>query len=242
MEVTAPSVAGALQTDFWLLEIPRVCHSDPAIWHATVSLGAAHEAYVSGRPLVTTASSFALEHFNLAIAALMEAGSSAEWWRALTASTIFTCICVLDGQLEQARLHFRSGCKLLGALQATTLSTSAEGGQPKRAIVCAASELSKAPVSISSIRSMLISFEMVEAKLDRGKISEPPALLSDDDNYGMWKSYTVPWMPPGHGRYLSSQTLSKAILAAGSLFMNLIIDSLVHAKETKKAVCRERLH
>ncbi|KAI3581790.1 hypothetical protein IWW34DRAFT_614950 [Fusarium oxysporum f. sp. albedinis] len=45
LEVTAPSLAGAFYADFWLAEVPRVCMSDAAIWHAVVSLGSAHEDF-----------------------------------------------------------------------------------------------------------------------------------------------------------------------------------------------------
>ncbi|KLP21621.1 uncharacterized protein LW94_12557 [Fusarium fujikuroi] len=73
LEVTAPSLAGAFYADFWLTEVPRVCMSDAAIWHAVVSLGSAHEDFTEHGQ--GSRSMFALEQFNAAIRSLTDSRS-----------------------------------------------------------------------------------------------------------------------------------------------------------------------
>ncbi|ENH71192.1 Transcriptional regulatory protein moc3 [Fusarium oxysporum f. sp. cubense race 1] len=50
LEVTAPSLAGAFYADFWLAEVPRVCMSDAAIWHAVISLEALGHGGITESP------------------------------------------------------------------------------------------------------------------------------------------------------------------------------------------------
>lgn len=231
MEVTAPSLAGALHTNFWLLEMPRVCHADQAIWHAMVSLGAVHQTYMTNKsPRDSAFNAFALRHYNAAIKDLVESISIAKSrWKTLTLSTIFTCICILEGQLDQARMHWRSGYHLLLDFdheEEARLRKLAKTGQP----LSAPPEL---PVSVSSVRSMLIAFEALESKMDKTKISQPPTLLSEADTYSFWKTYTAPKAPLVLGRYLTVENISKAVQAAESLFMALIFSSQSHGKELK---------
>ncbi|KAH6874875.1 hypothetical protein B0T10DRAFT_585658 [Thelonectria olida] len=39
IDVTAPTIATTFDAAFWRFELPRICQSDPAIWHAVVNLG-----------------------------------------------------------------------------------------------------------------------------------------------------------------------------------------------------------
>ncbi|KAJ3529528.1 hypothetical protein NM208_g9718 [Fusarium decemcellulare] len=240
MEVAAPSLAGALQTDFWLREVPQVCLADPAIWHAAVSLGSSHEGYVLRRPPGPNSNSFTIKHFNMAIGALTRSSSNSDLWRALTVSIIFTCICVLDGQLDQSRLHFRSGCNLLRALETATIQPRGSDTVSKYASTQIESRRQDTPVSIASMRSMLVSFQMLETKLDRMKISTPPSFLSENDNYSYWRSYTGP-RSLACGRYLSGRNLSQAVLAVESLFYTLAIDCLTQAKDLREIYAEKGL-
>ncbi|KAF5675556.1 transcriptional regulatory moc3 [Fusarium heterosporum] len=83
LEVTAPSLSGSFYADFWLVELPRVCLSDAAIWHAVVSLGSAHEDFTENHQ--GSRSLFALKQFNSSIRCLTESRSPryADRWRAL---------------------------------------------------------------------------------------------------------------------------------------------------------------
>ncbi|EEU35780.1 uncharacterized protein NECHADRAFT_44351 [Fusarium vanettenii 77-13-4] len=40
-------IATTFDSEFWRLELPRICQSDPAIWHAAVSFGCVHESYIA---------------------------------------------------------------------------------------------------------------------------------------------------------------------------------------------------
>lgn len=119
--VAAPELAGVFNVDFWLGEIPQACHADPAIWHAVISLGAIHEAYILNRRADSECSQsftrhkvLALQQYNLAIRCLYEPSPRiSDKWRALTASVIFTCICSLQGLYDQARVHHEAGSRLL---------------------------------------------------------------------------------------------------------------------------------
>lgn len=94
LQVTAPSLAGSFYTDFWLSELPRVCLSDPAIWHAVVSLGSAHEDFNFAENGQESQNLFSLKQFNLSIQCLTEPQTPrhADRWRALIVSTIFAYI------------------------------------------------------------------------------------------------------------------------------------------------------
>lgn len=120
-------------------------------------------------------------------------------------------------------MHFQGGFKILREFAGDDLPHDKNKASKKM--------LSNLPVSLSSIRSMLITFELIEMKLDRKKTSQPPTLLSQDDKYSLWKSYTIPLSLPD--RYLTADNLITAVVAAESFFMALIIQLHKHAKETK---------
>ena len=41
--LTAPSTASFIPSQFWTKEILQLAHSEPAVWHATLALGAIHQ-------------------------------------------------------------------------------------------------------------------------------------------------------------------------------------------------------
>lgn len=232
VEVTAPSMAGSLNSTFWLREVPRVCQADEAVWHAAVSLAVSHEAYLFRSP---PRSRLALTHFNAAIRALTEDPSSArgEAWRTLVLSTMFACVCIFEGQLEQASFHFRSGCNLLHEAERNERAAAHPSQQVDEPGDAEKSRPSPrrprpSPVSLSSIRSMLVSIEMSESKFDRRRTSEKPRLLTPDGSFSLWSRYQVPTHPT---RRLTPESLRSAGEAAESLFMTLIVASRIHAKK-----------
>lgn len=117
IHMTASTLGQAFSTTFWKDEIPRAGHHDDGIWHAIISLASAHESSASA-VLDGPAGSgdlYTLMHYNLAIQDLMKSYSHAPdgWWRALTLSVLFTSICCLEGKYPEARMHFKSGYKLI---------------------------------------------------------------------------------------------------------------------------------
>lgn len=219
-----------MSRDFWVLEVPRICESNEAIWHAALSLASTHEAYFCRQdPRRKQHIAQTLKHLNASIRALTAQNWSSRKssWEALTASTMFTCTAMLSGRLDEAKLHFRSGCKLLQELEtdAATVQLVPERDQLL------------GPVSLSSIRSLLIGFEMVESKMDPNRVSVPPKLLApekQDSNYSAWQRYSLPTSPTVFGGYASPDSLSRVTRAAESLFMTLVISAMAQATVLRK--------
>jgi hypothetical protein len=230
--VTAPSFGGALVADFWKRELPRLCRSDPAVWHAVVSLGSTNESHISGAHVKSSGNAFALEQFNVSIRKLMESHSHGNWWRALVISAIFTAICILQRKYEQARMHFISGYNLLRQYD--------NSDSPLQKSV--ASPSSAAPISIISVRSILTDFELRVNKLNSSKISELPSLLAQNSVIHRWKTYTAPRHPPPVGSLPATEDLTLAVQASESLFMALTFCSVLHAKKLKGLYTKERLN
>ncbi|KAL6918991.1 hypothetical protein FSST1_003017 [Fusarium sambucinum] len=219
LEVTAPSLAGSFYADFWLSEVPRVCLSDPAIWHAVVSLGSAHEDFAEyGQG---SRSLFALKQFNSSIRCLTESRSPrhADRWRALIVSTIFTYICTIKGLHHQTRIHLQAGCNLLRELQDHDAKPSKLGQLQETTVA-------SVPISIAPIQSILMNLEMQSNSLDHGGVVESPLLLSQNKVLNAWRSYTAP-RPSRPG----PEHVEQANGAAQSLLAGLVLFSQQHAKQ-----------
>ncbi|KAF5642050.1 transcriptional regulatory moc3 [Fusarium sp. NRRL 52700] len=228
LEVTAPSLAGAFYADFWLTEVPRVCMSDPAIWHAVVSLGSSHEDFVEHGQ--GSRSVFALKQFNSAIRCLTESGSPrhADRWRALIVSTIFTYVCTIKGLHGQTRLHLQAGCNLLRELQTLTTKRTTNLKQDQLPKVSQhESWISSVPISIVPIQSILVALELHLEALDRGGITESPTLLLQNKTFNAWRYYTA----PRSSHRSTTESINQAYCAAESLFSGLILFSQEHAKQ-----------
>lgn len=226
LQVTAPSLAGAFHADFWLAEVPRVCLSDAAIWHAIVSLASAHEEFAdNGR---SSSSSFALKQFNSAIRCLIESRSPrhTDRWRALIVSTIFTYICTIKGLHDQTRVHLQAGCNLLREIQNGGATPSKHGQLQDTSTAPSENWISSIPIAIAPIESILTNLELNANALDRGGIAGNPTLLSQNRILNAWRSYTAP-QPSAR---LSSDDVSRTYRAAESLSSGLILFSQEHAK------------
>ena len=66
---------------------------------------------------------------------LVDTYSTRTWWRALTLSTIFTCICILDDDYDQAQVHFASGYNLIRQFDDPTCKVVPEKEQEKPPVV-----------------------------------------------------------------------------------------------------------
>ncbi|KAH7242798.1 hypothetical protein BKA59DRAFT_547007 [Fusarium tricinctum] len=216
LQVTAPSLSGAFYADFWLVEVPRVCLSDAAIWHAVVSLGAAHEDFAENG--LGSRSIFALKQFNSSISCLTESRSPrhADRWRALVVSAIFTYVCTIKGLHDQTRIHLQAGCNLLRELQTKT---------PNQDQLQETTVLS-IPISIAPIQSILTNLELLTTALDNGGITGNPTLLLENKVLNTWRSYTAPRSSPR----LSPEDVDQAYRAAESLMGGLVLFSQENAK------------
>ncbi|KAH7166644.1 C6 zinc finger domain-containing protein [Fusarium sp. MPI-SDFR-AT-0072] len=228
LEVTAPSLAGAFYADFWLTEVPRVCMSDAAIWHAVVSLGSAHEDFAEHGQ--GSRSVFALKQFTSAIRCLTDSRSPrhADRWRALIVSTIFTYVCTIKGLHDQTRLHLQAGCNLLCELQSlATKGRTTLNQKQLPEVVQDEGWISSVPVSIAPIQSILVALELQLKALDHGGMTKSPTLLLQNKTLNTWRYYTAP--RPSHRP--TPDTINQAYCAAESLFSGLILFSQEHAKQ-----------
>ena len=202
LQVTALSFAGGFDIDLWLHEIPRACHADAALWHAVVSLGAIHEYYSSAASSPSPASNdarrqasvFALREFNLAIRHLVRTrthlGPIPEKWRALIASVIFTCICSIQGLHNQALIHLSASRKLLLELEEESRTREARSGPVSR------QSPPQSPVSLSSLHTIVASFDAQARALESGGLKDEQALLVDSEVYSDWRLYHSPTSIP----------------------------------------------
>ncbi|KAH7140217.1 hypothetical protein B0J13DRAFT_477266 [Dactylonectria estremocensis] len=225
VEVTAPAIATTFDSEFWRSELPRICQSDPAIWHAVVSLGCVHERYLSRAPDQHADNAFAMQQFNASVRCLT-APTCTDKWRALAISTIFICACHLEGHSDQARMHLKSGRKLLQEIREEEAAR-----QPQKCPVGPPTNWSARtkPISLSMISSILTGFQISEQALSQGGISNFPTLISDHDSFTTWRYYTAPSKPP----YMTSENLTRASRAAESLINGLTFFMQRHADEIK---------
>lgn len=249
IEVTAPVIAGSFDGKFWLTDIPRVCLSDPAIWHAVVSLGSVHERYsISAGNSSLARNIFALRQFNSSIRCLTEPTSPrrADRMRAVTVSAIFTCLCALDGQYSQARMHARSGVQLLkeiddeqrekrslntlkrlmmGPEKAHDLSRvdwdeNTDGNSSDEAATYSRSPW-QVPISPAAVRSIIQSYEVAEKAFDSGGFDTIMPLLTNNERFGIWSTYKLPSTLANGQSPLTFANLTLANRAAESLVHGL---------------------
>lgn len=227
LEVAGPSLAGVFDGDFWLAELPRACHADPAIWHAVVCLGAAHET----NTLDFTVGSyppqkiFALQQFSHAIRSLTERPSQrTDIWRALTISVIFTCVCKVQGLHSQARMHLASGRQLLEELQSCEEQQPAPLGATATASTVPP-QTSSIPISLAPLKDLLLNLEVLIYFKDNGDLIQAPELVAASKIFHLWRLYEAPLETPtdsGTARPLTVDNLTHALQAIESLFGALI--------------------
>jgi hypothetical protein len=97
---TTSQLSGFFESSFWNLYIPRTVMQEPAIRHAVIALGALHERFEAGDPLILRSNQdkleggFALQQYTTAIGRLIEPVSNSGQQAldiALTACILFTC-------------------------------------------------------------------------------------------------------------------------------------------------------
>lgn len=228
IEVTAPSLAGAFYADFWLADVPRVCMSDAAIWHAVVSLGSAYEDFAQHG--CASGNEFTLRQFNSSIRCLTESRSPrfADRWRALTISTIFTYICTIKGLHDQTRMHLQAGRNLLRELQEDGLRITTAANQSRlQDSAPPTTSITSIPISLAPIQSILVNLELQANALDQGGIIDNPFLLAQNKLLNTWRSYAA----PQSSARPTTENVKQAHRAAESLFFGLVLSSQEHAKQ-----------
>ncbi|KAI9659114.1 MAG: hypothetical protein M1821_002074 [Bathelium mastoideum] len=222
LEKTAPAFAGVFHTDFWLHEVPRACHTDAAIWHAAVSLGAVDESYsVKGGvpPYVTSGIQvqFALQQFGFSIKHLIDPShrllETTDKKIALAASILFTCICSIQGLQQQGFVHLRGGLKLLREIEA---------GSSQSEHVESETKLKHSPLSLTAMHSVLSSFNIQAEALLGGRVDPELLPLDKLDLYDAWRHYHPPesWSKTSAA---SVQDMVRACQAVESLFNSMVV-------------------
>ncbi|KAJ4211070.1 hypothetical protein NW759_012825 [Fusarium solani] len=236
LDVTASEFAGVFDADFWLTDIPRTCHSDPAIWHAVVSLGAAHQGYLASRGSARAdpTSPFAVFQYNQAVKHLIHLPSSRtvpeERWRALIASVLFTYLCSIQGLHSQSGVHLSAAKSLLRELQNfNSRQSKLDANQVTQSKV--PEYLTASSVSYKAVLSIIANLELQSQALNNRRANEAPELLRDVDAYTAWRYYTAPNPTETsricqHGRCVPSRATPGNIARAGRAFQSLL-DALI---------------
>ena len=251
LEVAAPILAGTSDIELWLSEIPRVCHADPAIWHAIVSLGAVYESFTSPRPSPSaskgTRDSFVLRQFNLSIRCLTSRILRREdKWRALTASVIFTCVCIIMDLHREARLHIKAGCTLLREIQEDKLKSlaqqSALPSRSRKERKTTPVPSTTMPVSIAPLRAIVTRLE-VHARALEGivDLNNDRSMVAESETFNAWHFYQSPCSlehipisagtPSTRIRYATQENIVRAHRASEALLNSLVIFSQEHVDE-----------
>jgi hypothetical protein len=222
LAVAAPSLAGEpFSSDFWLREIPQFCLHDQAIWHAVMALGSMCRDYKFEDHDPSARNAFALQQVNSSIKHLLApkpAASSTDRWRALVASLLFTCVCILQGAMDQGRMHFRYGYGIFLELEKQYKERlNAVGGRSWRK-----PPPPPTPVSMASLRTLLLSFQLRDQSLlDMAEVGEAPSMVPEDDHFSFWRSYTAPEPPKPSESGLSGEYVIQGIRAAESLMYGI---------------------
>ncbi|KAH8895451.1 hypothetical protein GQ53DRAFT_715107 [Thozetella sp. PMI_491] len=227
VDVTAPTLAGVFDSEFWMTEIPRICHYDPAIWHATVSLGAVHENYNTAPGTVSTAlpADFATRQFNASIKHLTQLSSSQdlreERWRALTASILFAYLSSLQGLQAQSELHLTAAKNMIKELE-NDMTHGPGSGEPIQARI-----FKNSPVPYENLRSIVANLEFHNRYLKLSGMTEAPTLLDDINMYASWRYYSAPRIADSstlcmHGKCVPSRATPENLARASQVFESLL--------------------
>ncbi|KAA8566423.1 hypothetical protein EYC84_008988 [Monilinia fructicola] len=124
VEKTAPELAGFFESQFWTKLVLQRCHSDNAIRHAIIALGAYHESFkfddiklLEGRSVDDPKQRFALMQNNKAIrhltGNLSHHGNPQTPEVILISCLLFICFEAMQGNYQAAFAHLSSGLKIL---------------------------------------------------------------------------------------------------------------------------------
>jgi hypothetical protein len=113
---TADDLSGCLDSNFWNRLVLQLSRSEPAIKHALIALGAAHESYQAGRIDSFVTPGLALQHYNKAIHFLNQ--QLANPTRRATEITLICCVIFIcfesvRGNYDGALVHLKSGIDIL---------------------------------------------------------------------------------------------------------------------------------
>lgn len=115
---TADDLSGCFDSNFWNRLVLQLSHTEPAIKHALIALGSAHENYQAGRVDSFISPGLALQQYNAAISSLnhqLSNSSRRATEVTLICCAIFICFECVRGNYDAALLHLKSGIEILKA-------------------------------------------------------------------------------------------------------------------------------
>lgn len=114
--LTAPTTASFIPSEFWTREVLQLAHSEPAVWHATLALGALHqrhELYWRGGHGQQNSDSLwnqATKNYAQAITCAKNVGDPA---RLLSLSLALLSITNMMGRWQESQIHIMAGNRLM---------------------------------------------------------------------------------------------------------------------------------
>lgn len=113
----AAPLIGGLDADFWSIIVPRVCHAEPPVWDAIISISSLFESYKPCTPLVKYQD--ALGWYSRSVSAVrrrIEHGS-VDVFVGLISCVLFICIEALQGGAFEAIRLYGQGVQLILSLR-----------------------------------------------------------------------------------------------------------------------------
>lgn len=138
---TSQETPGFYKTELWSHLILQLCHSEPAIRHAAVAVGAMHARFMGTSPSLQVQSfgvvegqqAFAIQQYVKALALLKDrlsnSSRSGNAELALTCCLLFTCLEMLQGNRVGAVEHLRNGLRVLSGIPSQTRLDYSTGEQ-----------------------------------------------------------------------------------------------------------------
>ncbi|KAF2445090.1 hypothetical protein P171DRAFT_485159 [Karstenula rhodostoma CBS 690.94] len=255
LDITAPTIAGVFEAEFWLTYIPRACHLDSTIWHAVVALGAVHEASTGTADITAqNGGTFALQQINAAINHLVRprtpSSGQEQNWRALTTSVVFTYLCSFQGLYSDAAIHLSAAKHLIQELHEirktpTGSTTSKSTKQSSTNVV--PSTFDDALVPYYDLLSVVACLEVTAQLLNSSGGSNGPELLNDASAYITWRTYSAPSIPASsrkckHGRCRPSRATPANLSYAGRAIKSLLNGLMALSQRNAPEVARLVLH
>jgi hypothetical protein len=113
---TTDDLSGCFDSNFWNRLVLQLCHTEPAVKHAVVALGAAHEAYQAGGNSHIRNPGLALQEYNKSITCLnnrLSTPSNRSTEVTLICCVLFVCFECIRCNYDAALLHLSSGIEIL---------------------------------------------------------------------------------------------------------------------------------
>ncbi|KAF4974457.1 hypothetical protein FZEAL_8628 [Fusarium zealandicum] len=125
--LTAPSTASFIPSQFWTRELLQLAHSEPAIWHATLALGALHQRHeLTWQGHGDQSSRGLWSQANASYARSMSyAQGVKDPTRLLSLSLALVSITNMMGRWSESQVHIGAGHRLLKQAGHSTATTSA---------------------------------------------------------------------------------------------------------------------